>query len=273
MNPGEVVVRVAGCALGIDPQAEIAGEVISAGDAAQEWIGRRVVVPRCLPCGDCDRCRRGHTANCLESWLRRGLAPEETVPARFLCSLEGLMPEGAELWQAAALADAAATPFAGLMRAGIAPSERVAVIGKGARAALAAAIVRAKGAQPVEIDVEAAPEETAVEVVLETTGSSAGRHRALAMLAPGATAVFLDGPVDAVPVPLPDWPRFVAGEGKLLGAQAAHPDLLPEVCALYARGELPIASLVTAIEPAQIDATLALRRAGKLTQLPIVRFH
>jgi threonine dehydrogenase-like Zn-dependent dehydrogenase len=273
MNSGEVVVRVAGCALGVDPQAEVAGEVIAAGDAAREWIGRRVVVPRCLPCGDCDRCRRGHTASCSARRPRRGLAAEETVPARFLCSLEGLIPEGAELWQAAALPDAAATPFAALMRAGIAPGDRVAILGRGARAALAAAIVRAKGAQPVEIDSLAAPEETAAEVVLETTGSSAGRHRALAMLAPGATAVFLDGPVDAVQVPQPDWPRFVAAEGKLLGAEAAHPDLLPEVCALFARGELPIASLVTAIEPSQIDATLALRRAGKLPQLPIVRFH
>ncbi len=36
----EVVVRVAGCALGVDPQAEIAGEVVAAGDAAREWIGR-----------------------------------------------------------------------------------------------------------------------------------------------------------------------------------------------------------------------------------------
>lgn len=273
MNASEVVVRVAGCALGVDPQAEIAGTIMAAGDAAQEWIGRRVVVPRCLPCGDCDRCRRGHTASCPARVKRKGLAAEETVPARFLCSLEGLMPEGAELWQAAALADAAAAPFAGLMRAGIAPSDRVAIIGKGARAVLAAAIVRAKGAQPVDIDVEAAPEETAVEVVLETTGSAAGRHRALAMLPPGATAVFLDGPVDAVPVPHADWPRFVAGEGKLLGAEAAHPDLLPEVCALFARGELPIASLVTAIEPSQIEETLAQRRAGKLAQLPIVRFH
>jgi threonine dehydrogenase-like Zn-dependent dehydrogenase len=300
MNASEVVVRVAGRALGIDPQAEIAGEIIAAGDSAREWLGRRVVVPRCLPCGDCDRCRRGRAASCPERWPRRSLGAEETVPARFLCSLEPpLWPsdwDASQLWRAAALADAASTPYAALARAGLGPGDWLAVIGDGARAVLACAIARAKGAQSVAISsgdpvkdeqltlagaavlsAASAPSELSLpgipEVVLETTGSSAGRHRALAMLPPGATALFLDGPVDAVPVPQPDWHNFVGHESKLLGAEAAHPDLLPEVCALFARGELPIASLVTAVEPTQMEETLALRRKGLLPQLPIVRFH
>src|SRR5438105_3368925 len=61
----EVVVRVAGVALGVEPRAELAGEIVAAGDAAAEWVGRRVVVPRVLPCGDCERCRRGRAATCL----------------------------------------------------------------------------------------------------------------------------------------------------------------------------------------------------------------
>ncbi len=74
-------------------------------------------------------------------------------------------------------------------------------------------------------------------------------------------------------MPPPDWPRFVAQESRLLGAEAAHPDLLPEVCALFARGELPVASLVTAIEPGGVDAALAALRAGTLHLLPVVRFR
>jgi len=269
--PSEVVVRVAGRALGVEPAAEIAGAVVQAGDAAREWLGRRVVVPRLLPCGDCDRCRRGRVASC-PSRAKRQWVPEETLPARFLCALDDFAPD-AELWRAAALADAAAAPFAALARAGLAPGDGVVVIGDGPRAVLASAIVRAKGARPIGIDTSLAPEETDADIVLETTGSAAGRHRALALLAPGATAVFLDGPGAELPVPPPDWTRFCAGERRLLGAEAAHPDLMPEVCALFARGELPLDDLLLPISPDEIDATQAARREGRLKKLPIVRFR
>jgi threonine dehydrogenase-like Zn-dependent dehydrogenase len=280
MLPSEVVVRIAGSALGVEPGAEISGEVVRAGDAAAEWLGKRVVVPRLLCCGDCDACRRGRQASCPARVKRGGVAPEQTLPARFLLSLDGppsLWPASEELWRLAALADAAAAPFAALSRAGMGPGDVVAVIGQGARAAFAAAIARAKGAQPVTVDSTLAPLDAAAqlpapEIVLETSGSAAGRHRALTMLPPGATAVFLDGPADSLKVPLPDWQRFSDGECRLLGAEAAHPDLLPEVCALAARGELPLAEWTIAIDPSQIDATQKARREGRLRQLPIVRF-
>jgi threonine dehydrogenase-like Zn-dependent dehydrogenase len=273
--PSEVVVAVAGRALGVEPEAEIAGEVVAAGDAAREWLGRRVVVPRLLPCGDCDRCRRGRTASCPARVKRQGLGREETLPARFLCALDDFVPDldPALLWRAAALADAAAAPFSALARAGVAPGDGVAVIGDGPRAVLATAIARAKGARPFFADSAGAPEEAAAEIVLETTGSSAGRHRALAMLGPGATAVFLDGPGEQLAVPPPDWTRFCAGERRLLGAEAAHPDLMPEVCALFARGELPLDDLLVPISPDEIDATLRARREGRLKKLPVVRLR
>jgi threonine dehydrogenase-like Zn-dependent dehydrogenase len=302
LGPGDVVVRVAGRALGVDPPAEISGTVVEAGEAAREWLDRRVVVPRALPCGDCDRCRRGRAAACAARAPRREMGTHETVPARFLCSVEPpLWPSAEPLWRLAALADAAAAPFGALVRAGLAPGELVAVIGGGVRGAFAVAIARAKGAHAVLIDADPErraraislgaaaavdalePSATAgelarvaaelgapLEIVLETTASTAGRHRALAMLPPGATAVFLDGAVDATVTPPPDWPRFAVEESRILGASACHPDLYPELCALVVRGELPLAPLCHAIAPAAVDAALADRRAGRLRALPIV---
>jgi 6-hydroxycyclohex-1-ene-1-carbonyl-CoA dehydrogenase len=279
-GPGEVIVRVRGCALGREPGAEICGEIVATGEAAAELQGKRVVVPRLLPCGECERCRRGHAASCPSRAPRRGLAREETVPARFLVALDGdppLWPFGwDELWRAAALADAASAPYSALARAGLGPGDIVLVLGDGPRAALARAIVVAKGARSIGVDPSQAPEEAALEdaptIILESTGRSAARHRALAMLPPGATAVFLDGPDDAVPVPPPDWARFSAGENRLLGAEAAHPDLLPEVCALAARGELPLREVTVARGADELEATLAQIREGKLPQLAIVCF-
>src|SRR6185503_12114 len=135
---GEVVVEAAGIALGVEPAAEVAGAVIAAGESAGEWIGRRVVVPRCLPCGECERCRRGRVASCPARVRREGLVSHEIVPARFLVSVEPpLWPDAVtppvELWQLAALADAAATPYGALVRTGLGPGELLVVVGGGVR--------------------------------------------------------------------------------------------------------------------------------------------
>jgi threonine dehydrogenase-like Zn-dependent dehydrogenase len=295
-GPAEVWLKVAGCALGVEPQAEVAGEVVAAGEAAAEWLGRRVAVPRLLPCGDCDRCRRGHPARCERRWARRGLATHERLPARWLLALDGTPPlwpstlDAGELWRAAALADAASAPHAALCRAGLGPGDQVAILGDGPRALFACAVARALGAHPTAVadlaahellraagaeatlDAALAPSELDAAIVLETTGRSAARHRALAMLAPGASAVFLDGGTDGIQVPPPDWTRFCAGEQRLYGAEAPHPDLLPELAALFARGELPIDRVLVPLAPSELPTVTAELRQGRRTGLAVLRF-
>ena len=81
-GPGEVVVAIAGCGVchtdlgyyydGVRtnqplPLAlghEISGRVVAAGAQAQSWLGRAVIVPAVLPCGECDLCRRGLATIC-----------------------------------------------------------------------------------------------------------------------------------------------------------------------------------------------------------------
>ena len=156
-GPGEVLVGVAGSALGAAPGAEVAGQVLATGEAAAEWLGRRVVVPRLLPCGECDRCRRGRTASCRAPATRGPVQSLETVPARFLLSVEPpLWPEGGALWALALLADAASSPYAALCRAQVGPSDVVAVVGGGPRGRLAGALAIAKGAAAVVVDADPA---------------------------------------------------------------------------------------------------------------------
>ena len=312
-GPAEVVVRVHGIALGVEPRAEVSGTVVEAGAAAADWVGRRVVVPRVLPCGDCERCRRGRAASCALRAPREGLATVETVPARYLCSLEPpLWPAGAgvplELWQLAALADAVAAPYGALVRAGLSPNELVVVIGGGPRALFAVAVAQALGAHAAVVtshageaeraralgarvvtDADGAPEETRATVeraaealgiatvaykILETTASAAGRHRALAMAPEGGTVLFLDGgedlPQGATHAPPAPWELLARGEVQLVGASACHPDLYPELCALVAKGALPIGQLVTRVEPADAEAAIRQRRAGRILGLPVV---
>ncbi len=112
------------------------------------------------------------------------------------------------------------------------------------------------------------------QLILETTATSAGRVRALAMLDAGGTAVLLDGGDNLPrPAPPPPWDALTCSESQILASSAGHPDLLPELCALVVRGELQLAPLVTAVPPEAAAEALAARRRGELHELPIVRLH
>src|SRR5437763_771247 len=81
-GPGEVVVAIAGCgvchtdlgylydgvrtnrALPLALGHEISGNVVAAGSGSEDWLGRSVIVPAVLPCGECDLCRRGLSTIC-----------------------------------------------------------------------------------------------------------------------------------------------------------------------------------------------------------------
>jgi len=253
LRPADAIVEVAGAALGL--ATEVSGTVVDAGEAAREWLGRRVVVPRLLPCGDCEHCRRGRVASCATPTVRGALERTQAVPARWLTSVEPpLWPDGAELWQLAALADAALAPYTALARAGVGPSDRVMVVGSDARARFATAIVAAKGAKLVE------PADARDGAIVLATGP---RHwsRALALVAPGVTVALLDG--DGAGSVTVDWPRLVAAEAHVFGVVGGHPDLLPELCALVVRGQLPLYGdeVVRRVPFAEAEAARAAYRA------------
>ena len=256
MRPADAIVAVAGAALGL--ASEVSGTVVDAGEAAREWLGRRVVVPRLLPCGDCDHCRRGRVACCPSLRERGPLAPTQAVPARWLTSIEPpLVPEGAELWQLAALADAALSPYTALSRAGVGPADRVAVVGSDARAHFAAAIVAAKGARLVGDDA-------ALDGAIVLATQPRDWPRALDRVAAGTTVALLDG--DGAAAFAVDWSRLVAAEAHVLGVVGGHPNLLPELVALVVRGQLPLAGAVRRVAFADAEAARAdyLAHAGPL---------
>jgi D-arabinose 1-dehydrogenase-like Zn-dependent alcohol dehydrogenase len=262
LRPADVVVEVAGAVLG--RAAEVSGVVVEVGEAAREWLGRRVVVPRILPCGDCDHCRRGRVAACPGRLVREELAATQAVPARWLTSVDPpLWPEGAELWQLAALADAALAPYTALSRAGVGPSDRVVIVGSDARARFAAAIVAAKGAKLVAFDDADAHKGGAIVVATRPRDWP----RALAGVAPGSTIALLDGDGDgaraadgagggAVPLAT-DWPALVSAEAHVMGVVGGHPDLLPELCALVVRGQIALGDAVRRVSFADAAAARA----------------
>ena len=232
------------------------------------------------------------------------------------------------LWRYAAISDALLAPYSGLVRVGQSPGGLCVVLGGGSRAAAAVLVIRALGCQAVVLNPSAqererlgAPPYSALAALdpaehdaesarrflrelatasgllphglthVETTGSDAGRARALGLLEAGGIAVLLDRsqPLDT-PAGAPGLAatlstdpaisgmalldRVSSEQCQILGAGPGHPDLLPELLALIERSQLDLTVLTRPVALADVDAELADRRAGRGDQLtlPIVRF-
>jgi len=178
---GEVTVAVAGCGVchtdlgyyydGVRtnhplPLAlghEISGRVVAAGPGAEAWLGRAVIVPAVLPCGECDLCRRGQGPICRAQKMpgndiQGGFATHVVVPARGLCPVDEsrLARAGLSLALVSIVADALTTPYQAVRRAGVAPGSLAVVVGAGGVGGYCVQVARAFGATVVAIDVDAA---------------------------------------------------------------------------------------------------------------------
>ncbi len=177
-GPDEVVVKVAGCGvchtdlgfyydgvrtnhpLPLTLGHEISGVVTQAGPGAEEWLGRAVIIPAVMPCGECDTCKRGKGTICTAQKMpgndiQGGFASHITVPARGLCPVDTdkLAQQGLELADVSVVADALTTPWQAAVQAGIGPGDLVIVNGVGGVGGYAVQVAHALGATVVAIDV------------------------------------------------------------------------------------------------------------------------
>lgn len=177
---GEVVVAIAGCgvchtdlgyyydgvrtnhALPLALGHEISGRVVEAGEGVADWLGRAVIVPAVLPCGECDLCRRGLATICRAQKMPGndipgGFGSHIVVPARGLCPVDEarLAAAGLTLAQVSIVADALTTPLQAVRRAGVEPGDVAVVIGVGGVGGYCVQVARAFGAQVVAVDVDA----------------------------------------------------------------------------------------------------------------------
>jgi 6-hydroxycyclohex-1-ene-1-carbonyl-CoA dehydrogenase len=181
---GEVVVQVAGCGVchtdlgyyydGVPTRHafpltlghEISGRVVDAGEGAGEWIGRDVVVPAVLPCGECDACRAGRGPVCAKQIfpgndVHGGFATHVKLPSRGLCAVPDLAdrsvnPSGIELADLSVVADAISTPYQAIRRSGLGAGDLAVFVGAGGVGGFGVQIAAALGASVVAIDVSPA---------------------------------------------------------------------------------------------------------------------
>ncbi len=176
---GDVIVAVAGCGVchtdlgffydGVPTRHafpltlghEISGSVVEAGAGAEGWLGRAVVVPAVLPCGECDACRAGRGPICPRQVfpgcdVHGGFASHVRVPSRGLCAvpMERLATAGIDLASLAVIADAVSTPYQAILRSGLAAGDLAVFVGVGGVGGFGVQIAAALGACVVAIDVK-----------------------------------------------------------------------------------------------------------------------
>jgi 6-hydroxycyclohex-1-ene-1-carbonyl-CoA dehydrogenase len=278
LGADDLLVAVEACVLDAPERATLAtrahrapggaavGRVVAAGVAAGDHLGRRVLVGPLHPCGECDACRRGRLAACAAA-RRLGedtdgaLASHVVARRRWVCPLDGPLAAAAPGPEAALLAREAPLAYALVARAGVAPGDVVVWLGAGVTAALGARLAAiagclvahlpaAPGGDPVDAAraVLAAGAAQAAAVappaawrVLVAGTDPAALATALALAAHGATVGVAAAALAAAAPDAAALTRALAREAVLFGLEAPHPDLVPEVAALAARGELVLA--------------------------------
>jgi 6-hydroxycyclohex-1-ene-1-carbonyl-CoA dehydrogenase len=139
---------------------EIAGRVVAAGPDSAHLIGRAVVVPAVIPCGECDPCVAGRGAICATQFFpgnddHGGFASHVVVPGRGLCVVdeEALAASDIDLASLSVIADAVTTPYQAIVNAGLTAGDVAIFIGVGGVGGFGVQIANHMGAHVVAIDV------------------------------------------------------------------------------------------------------------------------
>jgi len=199
VGPGDALVKVAGCGVchtdlsflyhGVKTRAplplvlghEISGWVTAVGAGVdQGWVGREVIVPAVLPCGECELCQADHRTICRQQVMPGndrdgGYASHVAVPARFLCRVPSTVLASHELWELAVVSDAISTPFQSVRRAAVAPGDFAVVVGSGGIGVHAVQVATAAGATVLALDIDDRKLAQATEAGAKATINVTGR--------------------------------------------------------------------------------------------------
>ena len=157
---------------------EISGTVV---EGPADWIGKEVIVPAVMPCGECPICAAGRGNRCLAQkmpgnsvGIYGGFSSHIVVPFRDLCVVD---QRDWPLAQLAVIADAVTTPYQAAIRAGLQPGDRVIVVGAcGGVGVYMTQVAKALGAATVVgIDIDDAKLQDSLEYGADMVINSMGK--------------------------------------------------------------------------------------------------
>lgn len=305
LSAGEVWIKVAGCGVchtdisfwhdGIQTKHllpltlghEISGIVV---DGDKAWLGKNVIIPAVLPCGECDLCKKGRSNICRNQLMpgndfHGGFASHIKVPSKFLCLVPDSILTDYPLEQLSVIADAISTPYQVVKKSELEAGDLAIVIGVGGVGIYGALIAKIVGAKVIALDlndeklatakangidatlnirgldskaIKEKVKELAKEIgapktgwkIFEISGTKAGQDLAFNLITFTSTLSIVGFTMDKAEVRLSN---LMAFDAKLIGTWGCRAELYPEVLDLVASGKLKIAPFVQTFPMSQIN--------------------
>jgi 6-hydroxycyclohex-1-ene-1-carbonyl-CoA dehydrogenase len=325
-GPGEATVEVAGCGvchtdisflhMGVPTRMkppltlghEISGTVAAVGEGVDEGlVGKPVLVPAVLPCGECPMCLGDRRRICFAQVMpgndrHGGFASHVTLPARYFCPIGEDVLANHELWELSVIADAMTTPFQAVRRANVAEGDLAIVIGVGGIGIHCVQIAKAAGAQVVALDIDDGKLEiaktagagAAINVsdldfkalkggvkdavkalggpracwkIFETSGTKPGQQTAFGLLGFGGTLAVVGFTLAKVEARLSN---LMAFDAEMFGIWGCDPLLYPEALDWIAQGRIQVSPYVEKHDLADINAVLDAAHAGTLEKRAVM---
>ncbi len=266
---------------------EISGTVV-AGPA--QWLGKNVIIPAVLPCGECELCRKGRSNMCQKQLMpgndfNGGFASHILVPSRFLCEVPDSLLSKYSLEKLSVIADAISTPYQVIKKSELEAGDFAIVIGVGGVGIYAALIARIFGAKVLALDIDDNKLETAkkhgIDAVLnikgldikaikenvreiakglgvsrygwkifEMSGTKPGQELGFNLITFTSTLSIVGFTLDRTEVRLSN---LMAFDAKVIGTWGCKPELYPEVVDLIATGKLKIDDFIETFPLSKIN--------------------
>ena len=323
---GEAVVEVAGCGvchtdisflhLGVPTRAEvplalgheISGTVCEVGEGVdQALLGKQVLVPAVMPCGECELCLAGERRICRAQVMpgndrHGGFATHVTVPARYLCQVPEKVLAKHELWELSVVADAITTPFQAVRSSGLAEGGLAVCIGVGGIGIHGVQVAAAVGAKVIALDIDAEKLEVAAAHgadavvhtdgldirgikaavkaaakelgaprarwrIFEMSGSKAGQETGFALLNQGAHMSVVGFTMAKLEVRLSN---LMAFDATVRGNWGCDPELYPETLEWIGDGRIKVSPFVERHGLGEINGVLDAAHEGTLKKRAVL---
>ncbi len=305
LQDGEALVKVAGCGvchtdisfwyLGVPTRKEppltlgheIAGEVV---EGPENLIGKKVIIPAVLPCGECELCKRGRGNICQNQLMpgndfHGGFASHIKAPHKYLCEVPDSVLQKYPLEYLSVVADAVTTPYQVLKKSELEPGDFAICIGAGGVGIYGALLAKIMGAKVLALDIDDTKLDIATEngidavlnikdlgikevkgkvkeiakelgvsrymwKILELSGTKPGQELGFALVNMAGTLSIVGFTLDKLEVRLSN---LMAFDAKVIGTWGCKPELYPEVVDLIDKGHLDIGRFVETFPMSQIN--------------------
>lgn len=324
ISENDVVVKVAGCGvchtdlgfisgdvgtkhdLPLILGHEISGTVEAVGQNYQQLLGKQVIIPAVLPCGDCELCQAGRENICQHQLMpgndfQGGFASHIVVPARFLCALDDDLGDF-QLQELSVIADAITTPYQSMVRSGLKSGDLAIVIGTGGVGLYMAQHAHNAGATVIALDIDEVkvaavqqqgadygictagmtPRDIKKEIrnlvkehglpqyqwkVFETSGSTAGQNVAFSLMSFAGTIGIIGFTMGKLELRLSN---VMAFDADLFGNWGCSPKYYPAVVKGVLDGSIQLKQNIVEYPLSQLNEVIELANAHKLDRRAIM---